>query len=167
MPSVGVMPCDTVQKRAMASWYVVETSHENKHPVEVRKSTSVMVFCIFSITCISVFSILSYFVYFLYFQYYPLLWYASLECSLLYMFAACINGYSGDGSTCTACPANTYLTTWTSSTTSVADCTACTTGYSTAGSTGATAVTDCSCNTFFNIFLQCSPTVSWRPERGK
>ncbi len=40
VPSVEVMTCDTVKKRAMASWYVVDTSHENKHPVGVGKSTS-------------------------------------------------------------------------------------------------------------------------------
>ena len=36
------MTCDTVQKRAMASWYVVDTRHEYKHPVGVGKCTSVM-----------------------------------------------------------------------------------------------------------------------------
>ncbi len=55
---------------------------------------------------------------------------------LLLCVAACVNGYYGDGSTCTACPADTYLTTWTSSTTSVADCSLCTTGYTTDGATG-------------------------------
>ncbi len=40
VPSVEVMTCDTVPKRAMASWYVVDTSHENKHQVGVGKSTS-------------------------------------------------------------------------------------------------------------------------------
>ena len=56
---------------------------------------------------------------------------------------ACINGYYGDGNICTACPADTYLTTWTSSST-VADCTACATGYTTAGAVGQTSCGSCS-----------------------
>ncbi len=40
VPWIEFMTCDTVQKRAMASWYVADTSHENKHPVEVGSSTS-------------------------------------------------------------------------------------------------------------------------------
>ncbi len=35
------MTCETVQKRAMATWYVVDTTHENEHPVGVGKSISV------------------------------------------------------------------------------------------------------------------------------
>ena len=50
---------------------------------------------------------------------------------------SCTAGYYGDGSTCTACLADTYLVTWTSSST-VADCTACSTGYTTEGATGQT-----------------------------
>ena len=62
---------------------------------------------------------------------------------MLPSFSDCVNGYYGDGSTCTACPADTYLTTWTSSST-VADCTACATGYTTAGAVGQTSCGSCS-----------------------
>ncbi len=40
VPSVEIMTYDTVQKRAMASWCVVDTSHENKHPFGEGKCTS-------------------------------------------------------------------------------------------------------------------------------
>ncbi len=39
-PSVEVMTYGTVQKRAMAAWYVVHTSYE--HPIDVGRCKSVL-----------------------------------------------------------------------------------------------------------------------------
>ena len=50
---------------------------------------------------------------------------------------ACTAGYTGDGTTCTACAADTFLTSWVSG----KACDACATGFSTGGATAQTTCT--------------------------
>ena len=50
---------------------------------------------------------------------------------------ACAAGYTGDGTTCTACAADTFLTSWVSG----KACDACATGFSTGGATAQTTCT--------------------------
>ncbi len=60
-----------------------------------------------------------------------------LNCSIIYFYTACAAGYTGDGTTCTACAADTFLSPWVSG----KACDACATGYTTATATAQTACT--------------------------
>ena len=76
-------------------------------------------------------------------------------CQLSTVFTACVSGYYGDGSTCTACPAETYSVTWNASVAMSADCNNCSTGYTTLG---ATAQTSCSGQTLLPTPWSLLPT---------
>ena len=55
----------------------------------------------------------------------------------------CDNGYYGSGVTCTACPIDTYSTTWSTSITTAGHCMSCSPGYSTNGQIAQTSPSSC------------------------
>ncbi len=67
----------------------------------------------------------------------------------------CDNGYYGNGVTCTACPVNTFSSSWDSSVDVVGDCTACSANSHTNGQIGQTACTHCN-NGFYGNGVTCT-----------